>query len=212
MTSLQHMSTTRLPTLWGPFQMSLYLESATGKEHILLWMGDWSGAEKLPLVRIHSECLTGDVFSSLRCDCGQQLQDSMNAIAKEGCGAILYLRQEGRGIGLSAKMRAYALQDSGMDTVEANLALGFSADERNFALAAEMLKLSGVLRVRLMTNNPAKIEALEEAGIKVEERVPVTPILQHENSKYIRTKMEKMRHIISLEAAEAAELPATGEG
>jgi len=205
MVSLQHISTTRLPTLWGPFQMSLYLEAATAKEHVLLWMGEWNRPDKIPLVRIHSECLTGDVFGSLRCDCGQQLQDAMNSIAKEGYGAILYLRQEGRGIGLAAKMQAYSLQDAGMDTVEANLALGFSADERSFVVAAEIIKASGVSKVRLLTNNPAKVEALAEAGIEVVERVAIAPVLQKENLKYIRTKMEKMRHLISLDVVSDSE-------
>lgn len=201
MTSIQHLSTTRLPTLWGPFQLSLYLEPSSGKEHILLWMGDWNQPGRIPLVRIHSECLTGDVFSSLRCDCGQQLQDAMKEIAREGRGAIIYLRQEGRGIGLPAKMQAYSLQDAGMDTVEANLALGYGSDERDFSVAAEMLKASGVSNVRLMTNNPAKMDALEAAGIKIEERIALNPVLQSENAKYLRTKIEKMRHIISLDVA-----------
>ncbi len=212
MVSLQHISTTRLPTLWGPFQMSLYLETSTGKEHVLLWMGEWNRADKTPIVRIHSECLTGDVFGSLRCDCGQQLQDAMNAIAKEGFGAIVYLRQEGRGIGLAAKMQAYSLQDAGMDTVEANLALGFGADERSFVVAAEMIKAAGVGQVRLLTNNPAKVEALSEAGITVVERIGLAPVLHKENLKYIRTKMEKMRHIISLDIVSDSERHPTEEG
>jgi 3,4-dihydroxy 2-butanone 4-phosphate synthase/GTP cyclohydrolase II len=192
--------------------MSLYLETSTSKEHVLLWMGEWNRADRIPLVRIHSECLTGDVFGSLRCDCGQQLQDAMNAIAKEGFGAILYLRQEGRGIGLAAKMQAYSLQDAGMDTVEANLALGFSADERSFDVAAEMLKAAGVAKVRLLTNNPAKVEALSESGIEVVERVGLAPVLQKENLKYIRTKMEKMRHLISLDIVSDSERHPSEEG
>lgn len=212
MTSLQHMSTTRLPTLWGPFQLSLYLETSSAKEHILLWMGDWNRPGRAPLVRIHSECLTGDVFASLRCDCGQQLQDAMRAIAREGSGAILYLRQEGRGIGLPAKMQAYSLQDAGMDTVDANLALGYAADERDFSVAVEILNAAGVSKVRLMTNNPAKIDALEAAGIRVEERVALTPVLQTENVKYVRTKMEKMRHLISLDAVRLSEESSNEEG
>lgn len=209
---LEHLSTTRLPTLWGPFKLSLYLEKTTGKEHILLWMGEWNRPGRIPLVRIHSECLTGDVFASLRCDCGQQLQDAMKEIAREGCGAIIYLRQEGRGIGLPAKMQAYSLQDAGMDTVEANIALGFAADERDFSVAAEILRVSGVERVRLITNNPAKMDALESAGIKVEERIAMAPALQNENLKYIRTKMQKMRHMISLEALSRQDEQSTDEG
>lgn len=212
MSSLQHISTTRLPTLWGPFQMSIYLEPDQKKEHVLLWMGDWNRKGHIPLVRLHSECLTGDVFSSLRCDCGQQFQDAMSAIAREGSGAVLYLRQEGRGIGLSAKMQAYALQDAGMDTVEANVALGFRADERDFSVAVEILRASGVDKVRLLTNNPAKIEALEAGGIEVSERVSLMPLLQSENTRYLRTKIEKMRHLISLDVASASETPNHGEG
>jgi GTP cyclohydrolase II len=212
MAKLEHLSTTRLPTLWGSFQMALYLETASGKEHIFLWMGQLSQEDSPPLVRIHSECLTGDVFSSLRCDCGQQLQEAMKSIAREGRGAILYLRQEGRGIGLAAKMRAYALQDNGLDTVEANLALGFAADERDFSAAVEILVAVGVNSVRLMTNNPEKVEALENGGIRVVERVSIAPSEHQENSRYLRTKVEKMRHLISLDVASAADAAANNEG
>ncbi|MFZ9519539.1 MAG: GTP cyclohydrolase II [Silvanigrellaceae bacterium] len=212
MAMLEHISTTRLPTLWGPFELSLYRESKSAREHLVLWMGDWNRPGQSPLVRIHSECLTGDVFGSLRCDCGQQLQDAMRLISREGCGAILYLRQEGRGIGLSAKLKAYGLQDQGMDTVEANIALGFGADERDFSVAAELLKTSGVESIRLMTNNPAKIESLEQAGIKVIDRIAIVPSVQNENSRYLKTKIQKMRHLISLDALEAAERPPGEEG
>jgi GTP cyclohydrolase II len=212
MVSLEHLSDTRLPTLWGAFVLSLFRETATGKEHLLLWMGDWASQASNPLVRIHSECLTGDVFGSLRCDCGQQLADAMQAIAREGRGAILYLRQEGRGIGLSAKLKAYGLQDQGMDTVDANLALGFAADERDYSIACELLKLSGVHSVRLMTNNPDKIEALQRAGIRVSERVAVEPTVQAENSQYLKTKVQRMRHIISLDVLENSENQTLGEG
>lgn len=212
MSNLEHISDTRLPTLWGPFQLSLYRETSTGKEHLLLWMGAWNAPGFSPLVRIHSECLTGDVFASLRCDCGEQLSEAMQAIAREGQGAVLYLRQEGRGIGLAAKLKAYGLQDQGLDTVEANLALGFAADERDFSLGAEILKLSGVTSVRLMTNNPEKIESLETAGIRVIERIAVVPSVQQENTRYLKTKVQKLRHIISLESLEASEKQPFGEG
>jgi 3,4-dihydroxy 2-butanone 4-phosphate synthase/GTP cyclohydrolase II len=212
MPTLEHISTTRLPTLWGPFELSLFRETASSREHLVLWMGEWNAPGRSPLIRIHSECLTGDVFGSLRCDCGQQLEDAMRQIGREGCGAVLYLRQEGRGIGLSAKLKAYGLQDQGMDTVEANLALGFAADERDFSIAAELLKMSGVDSIRLMTNNPAKIEALEEAGVTVSERIATVPSIQHENSRYLKTKIQKMRHLISLETLEAADRPPVGEG
>lgn len=212
MAKIEHISTTRLPTLWGPFELSLYKEEGSDKEHLVLWMGDWNCSGFAPLVRLHSECLTGDVFGSLRCDCGQQLSDALQAIAREGRGALLYLRQEGRGIGLSAKLRAYSLQDQGLDTVEANLALGYAADERNFSVAADLLHACGVRQIRLMTNNPDKIEALEQAGVKVLERIPVLPTIQHENSRYLRTKIQKMRHIISLESLNEAEAAPKGEG
>jgi GTP cyclohydrolase II len=212
MLTLEHLSDTRLPTLWGAFVLSLFRETSTGKEHLLLWMGDWKAAGFSPVVRIHSECLTGDVFGSLRCDCGQQLAESMQAIAREGRGAILYLRQEGRGIGLAAKLQAYGLQDRGLDTVDANLALGFAADERNYSAAIELLKISGVTSVRLMTNNPDKIEALEQAGIRVVERVAVVPSVHPENTQYLKTKVQRMRHIISVEVIENSEHQPLGEG
>lgn len=212
MPNLEHLSTTRLPTLWGPFQMALYLEKPSGKEHVFLWMGQLVGDERPPLVRVHSECMTGDVFASLRCDCGQQLHEAMRAIAREGRGAIVYLRQEGRGIGLAAKMQAYALQDSGLDTVEANIALGFSADERDFSIAAEILTAAGLSEIRLMTNNPDKVESLERAAVRVIERVAMVPAEQHENSRYLRTKKDKMRHMMSLDIATSAEDHSFDEG
>jgi GTP cyclohydrolase II len=192
--------------------MALYLEKSSGKEHVFLWMGHLAQSDSPPLIRIHSECMTGDVFASLRCDCGQQLQEAMKAVAREGRGAILYLRQEGRGIGLAAKMRAYALQDTGLDTVEANLALGFAADERDFSVAVEMLLAAGVNGVRLITNNPQKVEALESAGIRVVERVSIAPSEHQENSRYLRTKVEKMRHLMSLDVAFVAEASSSEEG
>lgn len=212
MATIEHISTTRLPTLWGPFELSLYKESGSEKEHLILWMGDWNRSGFAPLVRLHSECLTGDVFGSLRCDCGQQLADALQAIAREGCGAVLYLRQEGRGIGLSAKLKAYCLQDQGLDTVEANIALGYAADERNFSVAAELLSACGVRQIRLMTNNPDKMEALEQAGVRVLERIPVLPSVQQENTRYLRTKIQKMRHIISLDSLNEADSAPLGEG
>jgi 3,4-dihydroxy 2-butanone 4-phosphate synthase/GTP cyclohydrolase II len=156
--------------------------------------------------------MTGDVFASLRCDCGQQLHEAMRAIAREGRGAIVYLRQEGRGIGLAAKMQAYALQDSGLDTVEANIALGFSADERDFSIAAEILTAAGLSEIRLMTNNPDKVESLERAAVRVIERVAMVPAEQHENSRYLRTKKDKMRHMMSLDIATSAENHSFDEG
>jgi GTP cyclohydrolase II len=150
-----------------------------------------------PLVRIHSQCLTGDVFHSLRCDCGQQLEMALSQIAEEGAGVLIYEQQEGRGIGLMAKLQAYELQDSGLDTVEANERLGFKADYREFTLPAEMLKSLGITQVRLLSNNPDKVEALERAGIKVVERVPCEVEASPHAEEYLRTKKEKMGHIFT---------------
>lgn len=150
-----------------------------------------------PLVRIHSQCLTGDVFGSLRCDCRQQLEMALGMIAKEGVGILLYEQQEGRGIGLMPKLQAYELQDSGLDTVEANEKLGFKADHREFALPAEMLKALGVKKVRLLSNNPEKVAALERAGIEVVERVPCEVVPSEHAEEYLRTKKEKMGHLFT---------------
>ena len=165
------------------------------EEAVALVMGDVSSAP--PLVRIHSQCLTGDVFGSLRCDCRQQLELALAMIAEEGKGVLIYEQQEGRGIGLMAKLQAYELQDAGLDTVEANERLGFKADQREFAMPAEMLKALGVSRVRLLSNNPDKVAALERGGVEVVERVPceVTPSSHAED--YLKTKKEKMGHLFS---------------
>ncbi len=169
---------------------------------VALVMGDIHSAP--PLVRIHSQCLTGDVFGSLRCDCRLQLELAMRQIAAEGAGILLYEQQEGRGIGLMAKLRAYELQDQGMDTVEANVELGFAADCREYELPAEVLKLMGVKAVRLMTNNPEKVAALESAGIAVVERVSAEVEPQESFAEYVRTKQEKMGHIADLLSVEDA--------
>jgi GTP cyclohydrolase II len=187
------------PTRWGKFR--IYGFRAEGgpngkptEEAVALVMGD---VESAPLVRIHSQCLTGDVFHSLRCDCRQQLELSLAMIAEEGSGILIYEQQEGRGIGLMAKLQAYELQDSGLDTVEANERLGFKADHRDFALPGGILKALGVTRVRLLSNNPDKVEALERAGVSVVERVPceVTPSVHAE--EYLRTKKEKLGHLFT---------------
>src|SRR5256884_8955491 len=173
-------------------------EGEYGAEHRLetalaLVMGDVHSTT--PLVRIHSQCLTGDVFGSLRCDCRQQLEMALSMIANEGAGVLIYEQQEGRGIGLMAKLQAYELQDSGLDTVEANERLGFKADHRDFTLPAEILKALGVTRVRLLSNNPDKVEALVQAGVKVVERVPCeVPLTQHAEA-YLKTKKKKMGHL-----------------
>jgi len=192
------------PTRWGAFRIlgfeGIRTESQPGCEPartieglVALVMGDVHSAP--PLVRIHSQCLTGDVFGSLRCDCRLQLELALAKIAEEGAGILLYEQQEGRGIGLMAKLKAYELQDRGFDTVEANEELGFAADCRAYELAAEALKLLGVSRVRLMTNNPEKVAALESAGITVTERVSAEVESQETFERYLRTKQEKMGHI-----------------
>jgi GTP cyclohydrolase II len=184
--------------------MVVYRELNSGHEHVAMVMGDVAAAP--PLVRIHSECMTGDLFGSLRCDCGDQLAAARARIGMQGAGVILYLRQEGRGIGLANKLRAYRLQDQGLDTVEANLELGFAADLRSFDVAAAMLAELGIGAVRLMTNNPCKLEAIERAGIEVVERVPVRSAPRPENHGYLSTKAAKLGHAIDwLSEAEAAE-------
>lgn len=183
----------KLPTDSGTFELVGFDNQLDGKEHIALVKGNVSGKENV-LVRIHSECFTGDILGSYRCDCGSQLKRAMREIEAKGEGIILYLRQEGRGIGLVNKIKAYRLQDNGYDTVEANLALGFEEDERDYAIAAQMLKALGVKSVTLMTNNPAKISGLESYGIKVEKRAEIEITPNNVNEKYLRTKFEKMGH------------------
>jgi GTP cyclohydrolase II len=185
-------ATTTLPTRYGTFTMHVYCDSA-GKEQVALTVGLISAAP--PLVRLHSECLTGDVFHSQRCDCGEQLEMSMARLHEEGCGVLLYLRQEGRGIGLTNKIRAYALQDQGLDTLDANHALGLPADAREYGVAATMLLDLGVTTVRLLTNNPEKIEALEAYGIQIKERVALHVAPNRFNRLYLRTKHERMGHL-----------------
>lgn len=183
----------KLPTQWGVFQMHGF-EQQGGREHVALTLGDVQLGDA-PLARIHSECLTGDALFSLRCDCGFQLEAALEAISKEGRGVLLYLRQEGRGIGLINKIRAYKLQDGGADTVEANEQLGFPADMRDFRIAREMLALLGVDAVRIMTNNPRKIATLEQAGIRVAERVPLQVGRNEFNDHYLNTKRAKLGHL-----------------
>ena len=183
-----------LPTRYGTFEMFVYA-TPEHKEHVALTSGVIDDGEPV-LVRAHSECLTGDVLGSSRCDCGEQLADSLRLLQQQGRGILLYLRQEGRGIGLTKKITAYALQEQGLDTVEANLALGLPEDMRDYRVAAEMLLDLGVWRACLITNNPAKIEGLERYGIEVVERIPLRMSPNPSNVGYLRTKREKMGHIL----------------
>jgi 3,4-dihydroxy 2-butanone 4-phosphate synthase / GTP cyclohydrolase II len=188
-----------LPTRYGTFAMFVY-DSPDHKEHVALTLGAIDDGEPV-LVRAHSECLKGDVFGSSRCDCGEQLADSLRFLQERGRGVLLYLRQEGRGVGLTNKISAYALQERGLDTVEANLALGLPEDTRDYRAAADMLLDLGVRRARLLTNNPAKIEGLERHGVEVVERVPLGISPNPWNLGYLRTKREKMGHLFPKAAA-----------
>ncbi len=199
--TLEPVASADFPTRWGEFRIYGFRAKSGPQgsheieEAVALVMGDIHST--VPLVRVHSQCLTGDVFHSLRCDCRQQLEMALTMIRDEGAGILIYEQQEGRGIGLMAKLQAYELQDSGLDTVEANERLGFKADQRDFALPGEMLKTLGVTRVRLLSNNPDKVEALRRSGIEVVERVPceVTPSPHAE--EYLKTKKEKLGHLFS---------------
>jgi len=196
MNSVSKAATAELPTPWGIFTMTGFKEEATGKEHAALSIGDITTNAPV-LARIHSECLTGDALFSLRCDCGFQLQAALQKIATEGCGVLLYVRQEGRGIGLLNKIHAYHLQDQGADTVEANTALGFAPDLRDYSVCAEMLTQLNVKSLRLMTNNPKKIKAMELHGIPVAERVPLEEGKNPFNEFYLATKASKLSHMLS---------------
>ena len=187
-----------LPTKYGDFEAYSYESLITKENHLALVKGDISGEEPV-LVRVHSECLTGDVFGSQRCDCGEQLDMAMIRISSEGKGVLLYMRQEGRGIGLVNKLRAYSLQDGGMDTVEANKALGFPADARDYGIGAEILADLGIRKIRLLTNNPRKITGIEGFGLEIVERIPIQAETNKQNIRYMRTKQEKMGHILDFD-------------
>ena len=195
--SIEQVASADFPTRWGKFRIFGFRGEFDGRpeEAVALVMGNVQAAP--PVVRIHSQCLTGDVFGSLRCDCRQQLEMALAMIAEQGSGVLIYEQQEGRGIGLMAKLQAYELQDAGLDTVEANERLGFKADQREFAMPAEILKALGVSQVRLLSNNPDKVAALERGGIKVVERVPceVSPSSYAED--YLKTKKEKLGHLFT---------------
>ena len=201
--SYHFITSATLPTRHGEFDIHMF-EDGDGHEHVMLTVGlpkalSGKAIEQIPLVRIHSECLTGDAFSSLKCDCGAQLNAAMHAIQVSGCGAILYLRQEGRGIGLTNKIRAYALQDQGHDTLDANLMLGFPADARTYEMCGAMLAHVGINKVRLITNNPDKVAYLVDHGIEVVERMPLVVGVNDINAEYLATKRDRMGHLLDQE-------------
>jgi GTP cyclohydrolase II len=197
MSTIEQVAEARLPTEFADFRLRVYL-AADGKEHLAITLGTLPG-DTPPLVRVHSECLTGDALFSLRCDCGFQLEHALQRIASEKRGALVYLRQEGRGIGLANKIRAYELQDRGADTVEANAHLGFGPDLRDYGLAIEILKDLGVKRLRLLTNNPRKLNALTEGGLVVTERVAIECGRNPHNEGYLTTKAGKLGHLLKPE-------------
>ena len=192
---VEHFADANLPTQYGHFRIWAFTNSFDGKDHVALVCGDVSGQEEV-MTRVHSECVTGDVFASLKCDCGEQLHHAMEMIAKEGRGILLYMRQEGRGIGLANKVKAYGLQDQGMDTVEANLHLGFDDDMRDYRVAAGMLDVLGVKSIKLMTNNPNKVQGLEDAGIRVAARMPIKMLANPFNTNYLNIKKNKSGHLL----------------
>ena len=186
-----------LPTEIGKFELHLYEEIFNGKTHLALTYGDFSSAKSV-MVRVHSECLTGDVFHSLRCDCGEQLGSAMTTIENNGSGILVYLRQEGRGIGLKHKIKAYKLQEEGLDTVEANEKLGFKPDLRDYGVGAQILKDLGATKLTVLTNNPKKLVGLEGHGLEITSRVPIQIEMNQENKKYLNTKKNKLGHILNL--------------
>ncbi|QOW21950.1 GTP cyclohydrolase II [Novilysobacter avium] len=197
--TIRYVDSCDLPTPWATFRLHGFIDTASGKEHVALTLGELDDGEPV-LARVHSECLTGDAFFSQRCDCGAQLEEALRRIATEGRGIVLYLRQEGRGIGLINKIRAYHLQDLGADTVQANEDLGFAADQRHYGLCEPMLAHFGVGALRLMTNNPAKVVALQKLGVLIPERISILVGHNPSNQRYLSTKREKLGHVIGLPA------------
>jgi len=195
--SVERVAEARLPTEWGEFMIAGYRSRISDEEFVVLYKGKLEPSVPT-LVRIHSQCLTGDVFASTKCDCGRQLHRTMQMIEEEGRGAIVYQQQEGRGIGLMNKLRAYELQDRGLDTVEANESLGFAADARDYDFSAQILKQLGATRIRLLSNNPEKVRQLEGAGIEVIERVPCQPRISKVSRGYLKVKKSKMGHLLDV--------------
>ena len=194
-TPVRRLTTAKLPTKHGHFEVVIYDVDGQPEQPFVFYMGELSEADA-PLVRIHSSCFTGDLLASLRCDCGDQLQLALQRIGEEGVGVVVYLHQEGRGIGLAEKIKAYALQDQGMDTVEANLALGHPADLRDYEVAIQILEDLGVSQIRLMSNNPKKVEAFAGSSVSVVEQVAIIPPVKDENRDYLATKRDKMGHVL----------------
>ena len=192
---LKFIETSKLPTSMGDFKIHAFTDSNDLIDHLAISIGDLN-VDKPILSRIHSQCITGESFFSLRCDCRFQLTESLNQIAKKGLGAIFYLQQEGRGIGLSNKIRAYNLQDKGLDTVEANHQLGFEEDERSYETVSEMISFLGIKKIDLMTNNPKKIDALKSFGVIINQRIPLSTDTNKHNQKYISTKIKKLGHLL----------------
>lgn len=195
--TVERVAVANLPTEWGDFQIAAYRSLTTNEEFVVLFKGELK-RDVPTLVRIHSQCLTGDVFGSTKCDCGRQLHDTMQMIEHEGRGAIVYQQQEGRGIGIVNKIRAYALQDLGADTVEANVRLGLAVDLRDYRQCAEILFDIGLCRVKVISNNPLKLQALEEAGLKIVERISIEVDSTEDAAGYLRTKKEKLGHLLEL--------------
>lgn len=187
-----------MPTRYGEFTAYCYVNRLNGEHHVALVMGDLGDGNDV-LCRVHSECLTGDVFGSLRCDCGQQLDAAMRTIAEHGSGVLLYMRQEGRGIGLVNKLKAYRLQDEGMDTLDANLALGFPGDAREYYIGAQILRDLGIRSMLLLTNNPDKVYQLEDYGMEIRDRIPIEIEANAYDSFYLKTKKNRMGHILNME-------------
>ncbi len=194
---LKNLVQTRIPTQYGEFTLHYFTNNVDEKEHIAFVYGDVKGKKNVP-VRIHSECFTGDVLGSRRCDCGEQLDMALQLISKKGQGVLIYLRQEGRGIGLLKKLQAYNLQDQGLDTVDANIHLGHLADEREYSIAALIINNLDIQSVDLITNNPKKIDELKKLGITIEKRIPIETDFHHDNLEYLKTKVKKMSHLLSV--------------